>query len=374
MSCRAAEGLVPAALLALALALAPSAAGATVSASEPIDKYDNPRTVFEAAAGEVNDVIVSTSGTAVLFEDRRATVIAGEGCVQLDAHRASCPALSTPSVQLGDGDDVAAVVAGTMSVFGDTGADVLLGGAGQDQLDAGPGADVVRAGGGDDLLLTTGEAPDDLDGGVGTDVLQLVGGPMRLDLRAMTLQTTSVLTRVTGVESAIGGSPGSQVLLTDDDDRVCCLAPAIVLDGRAGDDRLEGAGTLVGGAGDDEVEASGPGTVDCGPGDDVVERVHAQALVGRSCERVRGKVDIRLPVLRARGGRVAVRLACPRRDGRTPCLYRVRAGGPTVALRIPAGRRATARVRARPRPTEVPLDVRVHHGEWTSVVRFRAAL
>jgi hypothetical protein len=197
---------VRAPILALLLLMAaPAAAGAATASVVPAPENEacakymtcpEDMVVFTAAAGEVNDVIVTEDSVGperfrFVVRDTGAPVDAGAGCERIDERTAACTAEIFGPVQLGDGDDRIYSAGGSAS--GGGGDDVLsvrfgssVGGGGDDVLIGASG----RGGVGDDVLIVNtgfGDAGDDtlrcsprdsmcyLKGGPGNDALR--GGP-----------------------------------------------------------------------------------------------------------------------------------------------------------------------------------------------------
>jgi len=266
--------------------------------------YTEPGALYAAAPGERNQVVVTREGasnpTTYIVRDAGAPVVAGDGCVALDAHAARCMA-SGALVDAGDGDDTVAMpqLAGIVRGYvrggdGDdtlTGAGVLAGGPGRDTLASactvscrgdvlagGPDDDVLRGGPFDDELSgdgdgrpwppdgpakTTDEGDGDgrpwppdgpakttdegggddvIDGGGGSDTLTYDGRAdgVRVDLARRAAGAGSERDKLAGIEIVRGGD-GADVLLGDDGPQELLGGPGSDrLDGRGGDDRLFG--------------------------------------------------------------------------------------------------------------------------------------
>jgi Ca2+-binding RTX toxin-like protein len=289
---------------------------------------------YTAAAGEANQLTLSSSATVTTAVDPGASVAAGTACAQVDAHTVTCPRRdpSVPmpdfpiieiDVSLGDGNDSGVVTASCEAMpfggrcrhlDGGSGDDHLTGGADSDVFVGrdGDGDDTYAGGGGDDLAdysaattavhvtldavaddgpsgqqdlvpaelavlggsgddtLVGSAGPDDLDGGPGTDAL--TGGAGDDHLRAYL-----------GSDSLSGG-PGDDRLVAeytqaavlhggDDNDTVTATlnAGTASVDGEGGDDTITAGGLVHGGDGNDVLHAYGTGTLDGGPGDDVLD-------------------------------------------------------------------------------------------------------
>jgi Ca2+-binding RTX toxin-like protein len=158
---------------------------------------------YVAAPGESNAVVVTLDASTIRFSDPGATISVGTGCV-LDGADAVCEhsdLLEEVFVQLGDGDDSAALssAADAMWAFvgfdGGPGNDRLTGGLwfhgreGDDELIlsedggtayGGPGNDTFRGGAGSDFF----------DGGAGDDIIDGGGGFDHLYAQARNLWLT----------------------------------------------------------------------------------------------------------------------------------------------------------------------------------------
>jgi hypothetical protein len=290
-----------------------SVAGETVTLSDPV--------------GERNQVTVNhgnNPGAAATVDDF-AGIAPVAPCGEFAGIGYACPTLRRPTfiLELGAGDDVAQVInaaaAGTHSE--------LRGGDGDDQLASHEGSDTLDGGAGDDLLSPDDDHPspgDDVRGGAGRDHLQLapVVSPeivTTLDDRADDGQPghgdnfRSDIEDVTGSQTARNTIAGT--------------ARANVLTGQGQGDRLTGGGgrdTLDGREGSDTLDAldAAPGDrLTCGGGADVALADGGDVVTG-DCERVVRAPAVGGSTLRRRGGRVTVRLACPRGGG--TCKGRLR--------------------------------------------------
>jgi RTX calcium-binding nonapeptide repeat (4 copies) len=299
------RALVPALLLLLA---APAAASAATVSVEPYVEPPPPpgddgfgscgrymqcpadMLVFTAAAGEVNQVTITTEivgfrRSRIVVREEVVPVQAGPGCERLDDRTAACVAGIIGPVHLGDGDDRIDSPHG--DVYGDEGADILsmhFGGGGGAK--GGDGDDVLigirgEGGRGDDLLVVTlgwGDADDDILRCFPTDALCQFDGGLGDD----------VLTGGTGVDR-LRGRRGNDVMRGG--------ADFDTLEGGLGGDRLVGGAGgdhLKGGSGADRLvsredrsagEARVLDRVDCGTGR------RDRAVVDRAddvkrCERV----------------------------------------------------------------------------------------
>lgn len=203
----------------------------------------------------------------------------------------------------GLGDDRIFGGSGTDTLYGGSGEDTLEGGAGDDVLfsnalsevidwnavvlDDARGRDTLRGGDGDDTIVAG--SGDTVDGGVGADRLALSlkreSAGLTIDLDALTGGGAVLLgtTSVTGVEGFVAVRAtefaddiryaGSSTIFridagSGDDYVVVASTESGVIEGGAGNDRLQGGLALSGGDGDDRL--SGPSTADGGAGDDLI--------------------------------------------------------------------------------------------------------
>jgi len=282
-------GLV--ALLGCAVS-APAQAG---TASSIPDSPTNVATlVYEAAAGEANDVTVTVTVPVldVVFHDAGAPVAAGSGCVSLDAHTASCAwpgGYFEFAVIAGDLDDTVSALAfdvcpgcgeGAFSRFwirGGPGDDTLIGGREAMRLFGGPGDDVLEGGPYDDLLHG-GAGADSMDGGrhdfLG-DVVSYTGrlAPVRVDLVEQEAGAAGEGDAIAKIEGAVGGAGDDRLFGDGRRNRLDGRWGRDVLLGRAGADELSGGpgpDLIRAGAGSDRQVAGGRGEdwIAGGPGDD----------------------------------------------------------------------------------------------------------
>ena len=274
-------------LVAVAFLLLP---GAATAADVRVDF--NYRVVYEAAAGEVNDLrvtsinIVDGETVDVTLRDAGAVVTPGNGCQEGTDGAVVCRVALTGDIlitaRLGDGDDffTAARTCGgfvvCVAVEAGAGNDVVIGSGAADQL---------RGNGGDDTLeglrgVGWGFVPEgnELDGGHGNDRLKggreydhLVGGPGADELEGgrgfdtVWYGTRRLPVRVQIDGDADDGAPGER-------DRVGLDVEKVV--GGRGHDRLIGDGRanrFDGGPGRDVIVGrAGPDFLVGGTGADVV--------------------------------------------------------------------------------------------------------
>jgi len=371
-------------VLLLALLLAPPAQAATVGFETDggaIDEETGEQSIESSAsvfvsdlAGEVNDLTIRVKGSVVVVTDRAAQLKAGKPCAVAADGSARCRLPDADVLEVGvaagAGDDVVRVV-GSFGTYvdGGEGTDRVTGGAGEDVVLGGPGADVVRGGAGSDVLVgdepfgassaEVAPSPDTLDGGAGADRVSFEErrAGVRIDLAA----GTAAEDHLAAVEGAQVGM-GDDVLLGDAGGQSFTASGGRdTVDGRGGDDDIEGAEIVRGGAGDDVIDGSQARTVSCGTGVDELGKF--PRLAPADCEWVHGTdntVVVGRDLLRAGTGGLVLRVHA--HGVRTRSL-RLRAAGvlvgratqprgePTTRLRVPvrltpAGRRLLGSGRA----------------------------
>ena len=282
------------------------------------------RVIFDAFAGEANDVKVAQVGrTTVNVTDNGAPVTPGTGCVRVSSSLARCTVRNPGGiVRLGDGNDRALSriatlngedgndtleqIAASLGIPGNVAAGAALanGGPGDDTItandvNAGDGNDTVRPyrtseaailfGGRGDDDVTGSSSADVLAGGLGTDRIDTGGGEDQLSFEdqpgPVVFSTTAggldPDTYVGRFESVRGASSQDQ-LSGDDGNNTLALgrgtADGGLLDGGGGNDRLlggEGRERILGGSGADVLDdgdLNGKASeLDGGPGDDVLD-------------------------------------------------------------------------------------------------------
>ncbi len=235
----------------------------------------------------------------------------------------------------GDGNDRLLGGDAPDSLEGEAGDDELLAGAGADVMAGGPGADRVDGGPGDDSfgLDALGDgAPDVTAGGDGRDTAVFRGdfgraGNVAIDLAdadgpdGPVTERDALAADVEDVEAV--GVHRFAVAGTDGPNRLEVRAKVGSIDGRGGDDVLDGSDTydsdirVTGGPGADRVRAGTGNRVDLRDGE-------ADAL---TCENVNLR-ELRVD---------------PGLDQPPPCIYGIQLDG--GRSRVRAGRRASTRVR-----------------------------
>jgi Ca2+-binding RTX toxin-like protein len=248
--------------------------------------------VYEAAAGEANQVLIVRTSNATRVIDSGATITAGTGCTSVSPDEVSCERSFRLVISVGDLGDLV-TIGGIVpaSVEGGDGNDTLEGGDGPDRLRGGTGADT----------LTGGNAFDDR-GRFETDILE--GGEGNDELRPGE-----------GFGAVLRGGPGADTFHPGERDfgvrvdysdyalPVAASADGLPNDGAAGEgDNLLAAGFFIqGGSGGDTVtgfnaEGNGGndhlvgGFLDGGAGNDTLRANGAFAFMigGRGNDIMRG--------------------------------------------------------------------------------------
>jgi len=286
----------------LAAALCPAAWGANVSV---VDWDFGESVAFVASPGETNDLQHSITGGVVTARDEAATLVAGPGCIAIDAHEVQCSAVTVSTlgdtlIFLDDQDDVATILGGSAVVYGgagndhlsscddcptslfgedgdDTingnsapfgdlaggrGDDLITGSTRRDSIWGGPGNDTISGGDGDDNLRP-GSGNDVVDGGSGDDSLLFDyfaphGVEVRLPAGTAGGQGSDT---VVGLELVYGTNKADRLVGNADDNFLNGLGGMDILIGGGGNDSLYGGeGTtrsedrLWGGPGNDKLQ------------------------------------------------------------------------------------------------------------------------
>ncbi|MDA0172447.1 hypothetical protein OJ998_25305 [Solirubrobacter taibaiensis] len=245
--------------------------------------------VFKAAPGERNVLTSEHVGQTVTLRDGGAPItVLDSRCTAVEGG-VSCPSWPLEA-ELGDQDDVSTV------------GGITDGGPGNDRLS---GGGTLIGGPGEDVLTGIGPFVDD-DGATpardvytGTGRSELSYGTRRTGIRIDLRMGRAAEDTVSGVPNVEGGY-GDDVLIGDDGpnhlsgsrggDRVVGLGGNDDLD--AGSCCLYGFGggaeTILGGAGDDEIDPTGgrSATVRCGPGADETSTGPDRTFLAADCETV----------------------------------------------------------------------------------------
>jgi hypothetical protein len=277
----------------IAIAALPAASQAAVAGR---DSIEGETLLYGADVGEQNRLRVSREGERIVFQDDGATITPGRGCTSVTPNRVSCEESFFVGVELEDGDDEASSsgdvtgTAGSLSIEGGTGNDTLRGSADRSFLSGGPGTDVLEGGPGTAFIdaterLTRGEedempeqAPEadtvscvTHPDGASVDQLDQVSGPCD---PVLVYTTDFVLARgtedddlitVPSFPSRIEGLGGNDFIFTG--------GPHTRAEGGGGNDKIVGLGLLLGGQGDDRLDAGAGergagGRLSGDPGDD----------------------------------------------------------------------------------------------------------
>jgi Ca2+-binding RTX toxin-like protein len=151
-----------------ALAIPAAASGATA-------KVKGSSLVFEAGAGELNQLVISAAGKhGMTLSDSGAGITALAGCSAQGKHKVTCrgDGISFVTAQTFDGDDSVVNHGGIPSrLDGGEGDDTVVGGSRVDTLYGGDGEDDIVGRGGDDIIKTGGLWADDVRCGAGKDTV-----------------------------------------------------------------------------------------------------------------------------------------------------------------------------------------------------------
>ena len=207
------------------LALAAIAATVAVSGATDAQAVTRAQVIgtmlaVSADPARANQITAFDVGLNVRVRDLNDFVLAGPGCVPVDAHTADClrAAIARGRFRARDmNDSVLTFSSVPMSLFGEDGADTLAGGSGDDLIDGGNG-------------------PDAIFGGAGTDRVTYGGKPAGVTVTLEGAANDGVLNEGDNVSPTIEDVTGSRF-----DDRVFASASPNVLDGGLGNDRLWGA-------------------------------------------------------------------------------------------------------------------------------------
>ena len=259
----------------VALLALPGAAHAGMAGTDQIEGDD---IVFSGDPGEANRLTVTGQGEGtVVFEDAAAPITPGEGCTAVTPNRVTCTRATFVIVELEDGDDEVTTAGdfGQAPVFldGDQGSDLIRGEVGRTHLEGGvgtdrlfggaesqslDGVDLVRRGEFDEMPdhnrerdeLTCADPPEL---GVRVDANDVVNGPC--GQRDVFLETFVLIEGTEGPDNLTAAGEPSRVFGFGGDDSIFGAGVEDRADGGAGNDRLFGQGLLLGGTGDDRLDA-----------------------------------------------------------------------------------------------------------------------
>ncbi|MBI4897580.1 MAG: hypothetical protein HY827_04345 [Actinobacteria bacterium] len=265
----------------------------TVSA-RPDVTVSGTRLTIDTGDGVASTINVDYVSSAYVVTDVADGFTAGDGCVQVDAHRVECAdigSIDSISVATSDGDDSISVgdgVAVVTAIDGGDDDDVIVGGSQTDTVVGGLGDDYVDGGTGNDVFIggdghgNGNDGGDYYDGGTGGQDEYRVGtaaGPVTISM-SESVDGESVVANdgeanegdnvLPSIERLVGGPEDDTFSTTDG------LTPqqgvSRNLIGNGGDDVLVGGSGddhLLGGGGDDALVGNfGNDTVSGGDGDD----------------------------------------------------------------------------------------------------------
>ena len=264
------------------LAVAGTASASTLA----VDKGGTLR--FTAARGEANNVNLQSVGLQTVVTDSGSVIHAGNGCMQVSAHQASCPLPASFSqdvaMTLGDRNDAALafkISDGSVAIDGGLGDDTI-----QDSPQVGANVD---GGPGDDTITVHPNfgASVDVHGGLGRDRITAISASGTVDggIGDDTITLTTFVEPSPGASAAFGGL-GDDTITADGatamglidgglgDDRISTgeFSAVAEMRGGFGDDRItsqHGTSTITGGFGKDVIDGGDEGdTIDCGAGVD----------------------------------------------------------------------------------------------------------
>ena len=303
-----------AAIAAAALFIVPATAQASTVSLSPGGGDEAPTLTYTAVAGEANKLDVKVTGSTAEVNDAGANITPGQGCVSVNAKKATCSLQSATakillvSATLLDGNDTSDLTGADGDVDGGTGNDTLRGGPTRDILRGGGGNDDLRGGAGADTLSdgdTTGAAnKDDIDGGTDVDFVDYSArtAPVIVDLASGPGDgEAGENENLKGIENVTGGSANDSIRGDENPNVLQGFIGDDTADGRGGNDYLGGSAgkdTLIGAAGVDDLE-SGDGDdtlrldnpageydrlITCGDGKDTIVGITAAPSVSINCE------------------------------------------------------------------------------------------
>jgi Ca2+-binding RTX toxin-like protein len=273
------------AVAALAAICAPGAARAA-----EVSTFAGTDINYKAYPGEDNDLKITDTGSAVVFEEASISISAAPPCAPVTPTKVACslPGVNQITVNVANGVNKVVSSApykttingtdGTSNEFkGGPVQNLLLGGYNHDVLTGGAGPDEIQGDDGSDEITGLGGA-DQLAGGVANDTFfsafpdgaDSIDGGADHDTVDYSARTTSVGVSLDNVAND-GGSSGPPLPLPENDN-VHSTVEAVR--GGSGNDTLRGSSasnSLFGGDGSDLLAGGlGPDRFEGGPGDDTV--------------------------------------------------------------------------------------------------------
>jgi hypothetical protein len=313
------------AVLALVLALASAASASTVSVVPEKGPVPFATLRYEAAPGEINAVVVTFPGVDAVSDsatvtDPGATITAGTGCTQVDAHTATCKhddSFLRSRVSLGDMDDSATSTGSQLVALiadGGPGNDTLTGAnstaASQaSRLNGGPGADHLTAGQANALLIEgdpdSDPQPDVIDGGEFRAGQVSYAGRTQgvtIDLEGQTGGADGENDVIKNVYGAYGGA-GDDTLISAGDTRY--------FSGGKGDDKFTNTGVT-----DDDLGIDGGKGIDtytcASPSPEQIYDPQIGELIDEKCTRISNQDWTITPVpAKHTSSSVTFKLRCP---------------------------------------------------------------
>jgi Ca2+-binding RTX toxin-like protein len=332
--------LLAALLASLVLGLAPTARAARVEINLTTGTESDQYIQFTAARGERNRVrVVRRVGPQRLGEPGdlrfRVTItdtgvrrLQGSGCRNRSAQTVICRGAFAVSLDLGDGndrvsfdspgrsddripsdpselaapfeDDDGAVGTGAV-VVGGPGDDVIFGTPFPDIIFPGPGRDRVMARGGPDTVIVEPDgARDFLKGDAGVNALKFSGStPVTVDTRAGRAGAPGQRDKITGFRRITGGGGDDTLLGGDAGEALYGNGGNDRIDGRGGADLIVGdsprffvsANRLLGGPGDDLIDARSDPRLNSGPPSETPPLPTSTVTCGDGSDRVMSDTD-----------------------------------------------------------------------------------
>ncbi len=220
-----------------------------------VQEAENEIVFYEAEPGEENRVRAESVAGLITVRDMGAQVIAGNECLQVSAHEATCQRNAAFPIQpvaadLGNGADRAKAPSGIswLNLEGGPGDDDLEGGGGFDHINGGTGGDRMdgKGGSGDFVSYFDPDREDDVRVTLDDDASNDGGN-----------QDDDGNDRVLNMESAAGGAGDDHLFGTDGENTLTGQNGADVIEGMGGEDTIfggEGADVVRGGGGPDGLQ------------------------------------------------------------------------------------------------------------------------